>query len=402
MSRFLEKLEFVKPEDLVSGLKMLVSIPYAACLKKKRKQMWLVCEEYNEARDNGYWLYKYIRKAHPEQDVVYAINKESVDYEKIKNLGEVIQYGSIKHWAYYLAASINISSQKGGKPNAAVCYLLEVYGILKNTRVFLQHGVIENDLPFLHYENTKMRMFITTAPREHQFICEKFGYPDGWVKCVGIARLDGLHDAKVKKNQILVMPTWRKWISVPSSVSATLDDMSSFEATEYCKRWMEVLRSSEIEEWLANAGMELVFYPHRNMQKFISFFKTESKHVKIADWEHYDVQQLLKESAFLITDYSSIFNDFAYMRKPMIYYQFDNEKFRKAQYEEGYFSFKEDGFGPVCETFEELKTALKRAIDENLKNPEVYLNREKEFFTIWDTDNCKRNYEEIKKLQESL
>lgn len=51
----------------------------------------------------------------------------------------------------------------------------------------------------------------------------------------------------------------------------------------------------------------------------------------------------------------------------MIYYQFDNEKFRKAQYEEGYFSFKEDGFGPVCETFEELKTALKRAIDENLK-----------------------------------
>ena len=297
MSRFLEKLEFVKPADLVSGLKMLVSIPYAACLKKKRKQMWLVCEEYNEARDNGYWLYKYIRKAHPEQDVVYAINKESVDYEKIKNLGEVIQYGSIKHWAYYLAASINISSQKGGKPNAAVCYLLEVYGILKNTRVFLQHGVIENDLPFLHYENTKMRMFITTAPREHQFICEKFGYPDGWVKCVGIARLDGLHDAKVKKNQILVMPTWRKWISVPSSVSATLDDMSSFEATEYCKRWMEVLRSSEIEEWLANAGMELVFYPHRNMQKFISFFKTESKHVKIADWEHYDVQQLLKESA---------------------------------------------------------------------------------------------------------
>lgn len=402
MSRFLEKLEFVKPADLVSGLKMLVSIPYAACLKKKRKQMWLICEEYNEARDNGYWLYKYIRKAHPKQDVVYAINKKSVDYEKIKDLGEVIQYGSVKHWAYYLAASINISSQKGGKPNAAVCYLLEVYGILKNTRVFLQHGVIENDLPFLHYENTKMRMFITTAPREHQFICEKFGYPDGWVKCVGIARLDGLHDAKVKKNQILVMPTWRKWISVPSSVSATLDDMSSFEATEYCKCWMEVLRSSEIEEWLAKAGMELVFYPHRNMQKFISFFKTESQHVKIADWEHYDVQQLLKESAFLITDYSSIFNDFAYMRKPMIYYQFDNEKFRKAQYEEGYFSFKEDGFGPVCETFEELKTALKRAIDENLKNPEVYLNREKEFFTIWDTDNCKRNYEEIKKLQESL
>lgn len=137
MSRFLEKLEFVKPADLVSGLKMLVSIPYAACLKKKRKQMWLVCEEYNEARDNGYWLYKYIRKAHPEQDVVYAINKESVDYEKIKNLGEVIQYGSIKHWAYYLAASINISSQKGGKPNAgSLLFIRGLWNFKKYQSVF--------------------------------------------------------------------------------------------------------------------------------------------------------------------------------------------------------------------------------------------------------------------------
>lgn len=38
MSRFLEKLEFVKPADLVSGLKMLVSIPYAACLKKRENR----------------------------------------------------------------------------------------------------------------------------------------------------------------------------------------------------------------------------------------------------------------------------------------------------------------------------------------------------------------------------
>lgn len=62
----------------------------------------------------------------------------------------------------------------------------------------------------------------------------------------------------------------------------------------------------------------------------------------------------------------------------------------------GIFLLRKMDFGPVCETFEELKTALKRALTENLKNPEVYLNREKEFFTIWDTDNCKRNYEEIK------
>lgn len=400
MNRFLKKLEFVKPRDILACLVMIAAIPYALILKIKRKHMWLVCEEYNEARDNGYWLFKYITEEHPEQDVVYAINKKSVDYRKVKDFGEVIQYGSYRHWAYYLAASVNISSQKGGKPNAAACYFLEVYGILKNTRAFLQHGVIENDLPFLHYNNTKMRLFITTAPREHEFICKNFGYPDGYVKCVGIARLDGLHDNKVKKNQILIMPTWRRWISIPSTNSASLDDMSSFQTTEYYRRWVQILDSAEIDQWLDEAGMEIVFFPHRNMQKFISYFETGRKNIKIADWEHYDVQELLKESAFLITDYSSIFNDFGYMRKPMIYYQFDYDKFIKGQeYGKGYFSFEEDGFGPVCHDFEQLKKELKKAIDNRLENPVLYLEREKQFFPIWDTDNCKRNYEEIKKIE---
>ncbi len=399
MGRFFEKLEFVRPKDILSGFVMLASLPYAAYLKRKRKDMWLICEDCNEARDNGYWLYQYIRKQHPEQDVVYAINPKSVDFPKVNALGEVIPYGGYKHWAYYLAASINISSQKGGKPNAAVCYLLEVYGILKNKRAFLQHGVIENDLPFLHYENTKMRLFICGAKKEYEFVRDTFGYPQDYVKYTGLARFDGLHDNQIKKNQILIMPTWRKWISIPSSISASLDDISSFTNTEYYQTWYKVLNDPDIQKWLEEADMEIVFFPHRNMQKFIDYFKSSHKRITIADWRKYDVQGLLKESAFLITDYSSIFNDFAYMRKPMIYYQFDEKKFRKAQYEKGYFSFEKDGFGPVCHTHEQLKEQLKSAIDARLENPEMYKKREELFFPLWDKNNCQRNYEEIKKIK---
>ena len=115
----------------------LIAIPFATLLKRKRKDMWLICEDYNEARDNGYWLYRYIRQNHKEQDVVYAINKKSVDYKKVVGLGEVIQYGSFKHWIYYLAASKNISSQKGGK----------YYGELKETivLVFFNVNLIDNN-----------------------------------------------------------------------------------------------------------------------------------------------------------------------------------------------------------------------------------------------------------------
>lgn len=398
MGNLREKFERVKIQDILSVFTFLSAIPEALYLRKKRPDMWLVCEDKNEARDNGYWLYKYIRSEHPEQDCVYAINKKSVDYKKVKDLGEIIQYGGYKHWVYYLAASKNISSQKGGKPNAAVCYVLEVFGILKNKRAFLQHGVICSDMPWCYYENTKMRLFVCGAKKEYDFIKETYGYPDGYVKYLGLARFDGLHDYVVKKNQILVMPSWREWIADPTSKSLTLDDMTCFTSTEYYQKWNEFLNSNAIAETLDKYDLKMIFYPHRNMQKYINEFSKGSERITIADWKQYDVQTLLKESALLITDLSSIFMDFGYMRKPMIYYQFDMEKFRKGQYQQGYFEYSRDGFGPVCTELSQVEESLLKYAKNNLEIEEDYKKREEEFFPLWDTDNCKRNYNAIKEL----
>ena len=398
MGNLKEKFERIKFKDILAIFTMVSAIPQALYLKKKRPDMWLICEDYNEARDNGYWLYKYIRTEHKEQDCVYAINKKSVDYKKVKDLGEVIQYGGYKHWVYYLAADKNISSQKGGKPNAAVCYVLEVYGILKNKRAFLQHGVICSDMPWCYYENTKMRLFVCGAKKEYEFIRDTYGYPDGYVKYLGLARFDGLHDFKVKKNQILVMPSWREWIGTPTSKSYELDDMTDFTTTEYFKAWNGLLNSKAITDILDKYDLNMVFYPHRQMQPYLKEFTKSSDRITIADWTKYDVQQLLKESAFLITDLSSIFMDFGYMRKPMLYFQFDMEKFRKGQYQEGYFEYTRDGFGPVCTTLEDVEKTLDHYGERDLQIEDMYQKREEEFFVLHDKENCRRNYEAIKEI----
>ncbi len=394
-----EKFERVKWRDILAGFTFLAAIPQALLLRKKRPEMWLICEDCNEARDNGYWLYKYIRMHHPEQDCVYAINKESPDYKRVENLGEVIQFGGYRHWVYYLAAQKNISSQKGGKPNAAICYVLEISGLLKNKRAFLQHGVIVNDLPWLYYETTKMSLFVCGAKREYEYIRDTFGYPPEAVQYLGLTRFDGLHDFKVVKNQILVMPTWREWIATPTSKSKQLDDMSDFTSTEYFQRWNEFLNSEKISELLDKYDMRILFYPHRNMQQYLNEFSTASERITIADWRKYDVQELLKTSAFLITDYSSISMDFAYMRKPMLYYQFDEEKFRRGQYPEGYFSYKEDGFGPFCATLEDVCQNLEHFMANGLADEPMYRQREEAFFPLYDTNNCERNYLAIKNIK---
>ena len=395
---FFQKLQRVRIGDIGHIFLFLFSLPVALVYRLFRKNLWLVCDNKNEARDNGYWLYKYIREKYPEQDIVYAINKKSRDFLRVKDLGKTVNYGSYLHWILYLTAKKNISSQKGGKPNAAVCYFLEVNGILKNTRVFLQHGVIKDDMPWLYYENTKMKMFVCSTFREWKFVSETYHYPDGYVRELGLCRFDGLHDFEVKPKQILLMPTWRSWIATPTSASYEIEDVSEFENTEYFRAWNEFLNSGRLADILEKNDMKLVFYPHRDMQMFLDKFGISSDRIITAKFPEYDVQELLKESAYLITDFSSIAMDFAYMKKRLMYYQFDYEDFRKGQYGEGYFSYENDGFGKVCYTIETALDEIEKAVGENFVNEEIYLKRHDEFFDLFDTNNCERNYRAIKEL----
>ncbi len=143
-----QKIQRLTLKDLLHIFYFIMAFPVSLLYKKFRKSLWLICDNEKRSQDNGYWLFRYILDKHPEQDVLYAINKKSPDYKRVSASKRVVQYGSFMHWVYYLSAEKNISSQKGGKPNAAVCYLLEVYGVLKNTRVFLQHGIIKMICPF--------------------------------------------------------------------------------------------------------------------------------------------------------------------------------------------------------------------------------------------------------------
>lgn len=102
----------------------------------------------------------------------------------------------------------------------------------------------------------------------------------------------------------------------------------------------------------------------------------------------------------LITDYSSVAFDFAYMNKPLIYYHFDYRKYRKNQHPEGYFKYEKDGFGPVVKTKESLYKYIDEIIDD-FKNTKKYEERVKQFFDLRDKNNCKRIYEKIKELEQN-
>ncbi len=75
--------------------------------------------------------------------------------------------------------------------------------------------------------------------------------------------------------------------------------------------------------------------------------------------------EILTDSSLLVTDYSSVFFDFAYMDKPVLYFWFDDENFF-AQYEKGYFNCRKDGFGPVVKTKDGVISFIIKKLDDDI------------------------------------
>lgn len=392
MNQFIKRLKFVKWTDICHIFLMLVGLACSLYIRLLHRHIWLVCERKEDARDNGYWFFKYLCECHPEIEAVYAIDFDSPDYNKVASLGTVIPFASLKHWIYYWAAEKNISSQKEGKPNAALCYILEVYLGCRKNRVFLQHGIIMSDLRWLYYDVTKMNLFICAGIPEYEYVKSRFGYPEGVIQLCGLSRFDNLEIEHTIKRQILVMPTHREWLAVKSSNTLKYEGTYNFIESEYFKAWNSLLHSKKLYQLLENFNYDLLFFPHAAMQQYVGYFEDVNERIKIGTAKDNDVQQLLMESSLLITDYSSINVDFAYMKKPLIYYQFDYEKFREYQYREGYFSYEKDGFGPVAVNENQLLENLEEILTSDLKMDSRYLARTQEFYAFHDNKNRERTY----------
>lgn len=354
------------------------------------RNIWIISERGIDARDNGYFFYKYLIENHPDQKIIYIINSDSADFNRISSLGKWVEYKSFKHYIYYFLADIRISSSIWGGDLPNVDYFKKFKKFIgKNKKfVFLKHGIIKDYLPQHCYGEAYPDLYVCGAKPEYEYVKGYFGYPESTVKYLGLARFDNLHGVTTKK-QILFMPTFRKWLQ-----GKTEQEVSQ---SEYVFRWNEIINDSRLIKLLEDNDIKLVFYPHLVMQKYVDLFNSNSEQVKVAKFKDYDVQQLLIESKLLVTDFSSVFFDFGYMDKPVLYYQFDRNKYINEHYDftNGYFSYDDNGFGKVVFEKEELVNMISEIVERKFAVDVEYKKRIDEFFPLKDKKNCERIYNEI-------
>ena len=372
-------------------------------LRKLRKiDIWLIKEKTSEARDNGYYLFKYLCQNHPEINAYYVIKTDTADYQKVKKIGKVIKANSFLHYVYYTIAKYSIGSQPFGAPPSPIIWNYRLGALCRKDQkvVFLQHGIIKDDLPGLYYKNTCFDLFVTSSEKEYEFVRTVFSYPPNKVKLLGLCRFDGLYEF-AKEKTILVMPTFRlSLVAKDRGKPASATERELFERSAFYKGFSNLLSNKHLIDLLRGFGFKLLFYLHYSFQSYNEcFYRFASNEIIIADREHYDVQRLLLDSSILITDFSSVFFDYAYMKKPEVFFQPDEAEYRAQHYKKGYFDYCLDGFGPVFTKPEDTILYLKKLIKNNCIMESIYLERADSFFPIHDKNNCERTYNAIKEIK---
>lgn len=352
----------------------------------RSKKIWMMMDRRDSADDNAVHLYKYCCELNDGVDKYFTVSKESSDFEQLNSLKNVLPFYSVKQRLLYLFSDKIISSHPDEFIlNPFLGKNVQLYsGLINSEKIFLQHGVTKDNVAlWLRKYDKHLAMLVTVSEREAQsFLDYEYNYDPDVIKVLGFPRFDNLKNNSDKK-QILIMPTWRR----------SIDDLEDEQVVRslYFKKLNSLFANERLIKISKTHGYNIIIKPHPKIMHMISLFDID-EYIDVDMDSKY--QDLFNNSSLLITDYSSVTFDFAYIKKPVIYYQYADD----YHFEETFFDYEKMGFGEVISEEDMLIDKIEEYLLNNCKMKDKYKNRVDEFYKFKDRNNCKRVYEAILNL----
>ncbi|MGD7043302.1 CDP-glycerol glycerophosphotransferase family protein [Jeotgalibacillus proteolyticus] len=331
--------------------------------KLPRKKNVIVFESFHgkQFSCNPRAVYEYLNEHHPEYNMYWSVNKS--DRHKFEGLGLKLLTRFRLKWLFYMATAqfwvINTRLPLWMKKPKKTVYLQTWHGTpLKK----LGLDISDVKMPGTTTEKYR-RNFITEssnwdyliAPNKYsaEIFKKAFKYEKNML-LTGYPRNDILYksdDENVKsefitktnlpkdKRIILYAPTWRddEFIEVGKYKFSLQMDL---------KKMQEQLGS----EYIVLLRMHYLIAEKLELDEFRGFA------FNFSNWE--DIRELYLVSDLLITDYSSVFFDYANLNRPVIFYVYDLEKY-KEELRGFYFDFETSAPGPLVTTTDEIIKTIK-------------------------------------------
>jgi Putative glycosyl/glycerophosphate transferases involved in teichoic acid biosynthesis TagF/TagB/EpsJ/RodC len=218
------------------------------------------------------------------------------------------------------------------------------------------------------FEGKKADIFLSPSPFYTEKIRSAFLIPNGKIGELGYPRNDSLYNIndenlnelkrkigiKEDKKVILYAPTWRD-NQFKLTLGSTYDIEMNFDLLA------DRLKDTHV----------ILFRAHYLIANNFDFNKHKGFVIDVSNVD--DINELYSISDTLITDYSSVFFDYANLKRPIIFYMYDYESY-KNQIRDFYIDISELP-GHIVYNMEELLEELLSVVQNNIDSFEMFNNK---------------------------
>ena len=344
----------------------------------KRKPVWMYLDKIYKGGDSSEYLYRYASDRNKHIRHYYLIDKHATDYKRMRKDGyHPLVRGSIKHRLVFLLADMMVIS------NSTV-FAFNNFGMINSSYV--------RDLVDFHVCCVQHGMSVQKIAVAQNRLRDNTRFYVGYdaLKLTGVPRYDGL--VNDDKKQIMISPTWRMQAAVPvrTSEGEQRDYNPMFKESTYYKVFNSLINDPRLIEAAKKYGYRIKYVLHPIVSAQVDDFDKNDYVDVIPAVGDMSYERMFCESSLMVTDFSGIQFDFAYMRKPLVYL---HHKDIPQHYEEGTFFYDTMAFGEIAHDNDELIDLLCEYMASGCKMKEEYVRRADDFFYYKDRENCKRIYD---------
>ena len=167
---------------------------------------------------------------------------------------------------------------------------------------------------------------------------------------------------------------------------------NNFKESDYFKIYNKLINDKRLIDKAKEKNYKIVYLLHPVTSSQIDDYDKNDYVELVAATDNLNYEKILTESSLMITDYSGVQFDFAYMYKPIVYF---HPKELPPSYEEGAYKYETMALGEIVDNSEKLIDTICEYMDNECKIKEKYKNRIDKFFKYHDYNNCERVYNEV-------
>ncbi|RKO63034.1 putative glycosyl/glycerophosphate transferase [Caldibacillus debilis GB1] len=368
----------------------------ASCLPVKKRLIMFESYLGKQYSCNPRAIYEYMKETHPNYHMFWSVDKGSVRFFQEKGI-PYIQRFSLK-WLIYMARAeywitnsrmplwltkpkhtVYVQTWHGTPLKKLALDMNEVHMPGTNTEKYKKNFTKESaKWDFLLSPNAYSTEIFRRAFNFHKTIIES-GYPRNDYlynyNREDVEKIKKQLNLPLDKKVILYAPTWR--------------DNQFYQVGKYkfnLRLDLDLMKEKLGEEYILLLRMHYLVAESLDLSRYEGFAFDVSK--------VQDIRELYVISDMLITDYSSVFFDYANLKRPMLFYVYDIDEYRDVL-RGFYFDIEKEAPGPLVYSTEEIIENVNK-----LKNNDESINEAinrfyKKFCYLDDGEATKRVVEQI-------